>query len=77
MPTQTAQARINGLNIQYAVSGAATAPPVLLHHPLAPNLAVWDEFAEVPGTSDMPQVEDPARFAAEVLPFFAKHEPMS
>ena len=38
------QARINGLNINYAVSGAETAPPVLLHHPLATNLTVWDEL---------------------------------
>ena len=33
------------------------------------------EFAEVAGTSHMLQVEEPARFAAEVLPFFAKHGP--
>ena len=44
MPAQTQQAKINGLNITYAVSGAAKAPPVLLHHPLATDLTIWDEL---------------------------------
>lgn len=38
------QAKINGISINYAVSGADTAPPVLLHHPLATNLSVWDDL---------------------------------
>ena len=33
------------------------------------------EYAEVPGTSHMLQVEEPAKFHAEVLPFLAKHGP--
>ena len=38
------QARINGIMMNYAVSGRETAPPVVLHHPLATNLSIWDEL---------------------------------
>lgn len=37
-------AKINGLNMNYTVSGSQTAPPVVLHHPLATNLTIWDEL---------------------------------
>jgi 3-oxoadipate enol-lactonase len=39
------QARINGIELHYVTSGSAEAPPVLLHHPLATNLSIWDELA--------------------------------
>ncbi|MFM2422854.1 MAG: 3-oxoadipate enol-lactonase, partial [Pseudomonadota bacterium] len=35
-------ARINGIDLVYAVSGAPTAPSVVLHHPLATRLDYWD-----------------------------------
>ena len=40
------QATINGFRVNYAVEGpgAAAAPPVILHHPLATDLAIWDEL---------------------------------
>ena len=38
------QAKINGITMNYAVSGKDSAPPVLLHHPLATNLTIWDEL---------------------------------
>lgn len=39
------QADINGISMHYRVDGAAGAPPVVLHHPLAANLTIWDELA--------------------------------
>ena len=36
-------AKINGINMNYETSGPATAPAVVLHHPLATNLSFWDE----------------------------------
>lgn len=36
------RATINGIGINYEVSGRADAPPVVLHHPLATNLSTWD-----------------------------------
>ena len=36
-------AKINGIAIRYEVQGAASAPAVVLHHPLATNLTFWDE----------------------------------
>lgn len=39
------KARINGIDIEYAVDGPASAPPVVLHHPLATDLTIWDELA--------------------------------
>ncbi|HXF53672.1 MAG TPA: alpha/beta fold hydrolase [Hyphomicrobiaceae bacterium] len=38
------RARVNGIDLHYVVSGRADAPPVLLHHPLATNLTIWDEL---------------------------------
>lgn len=38
-------AKINGIMINYVVSGSEAAPPVVLHHPLATNLSIWDELA--------------------------------
>jgi 3-oxoadipate enol-lactonase len=37
------RATINGIAMDYAVSGAAAAPAVVLHHPLATDLTFWDE----------------------------------
>lgn len=34
----------NGISINVAVEGDAAAPPVVLHHPLATNLTIWDEL---------------------------------
>lgn len=36
------RATINGIAMNYAVSGRTDAPPVVLHHPLATNLTTWD-----------------------------------
>jgi 3-oxoadipate enol-lactonase len=38
------QARINGIAMNYQVEGADQATPVILHHPLATNLTIWDEL---------------------------------
>jgi 3-oxoadipate enol-lactonase len=38
------RARINDIEMNYVVSGKAGAPPVVLHHPLATELSVWDEL---------------------------------
>ena len=38
------RARINDIDMNYAVSGKADAPPVVLHHPLATELSIWDEL---------------------------------
>lgn len=38
------RARINDIDMHYAVSGKDTAPPVVLHHPLATELSIWDEL---------------------------------
>ena len=38
------QASINGIRMNYDVSGAESAPVVVLHHPLATNLTIWDEL---------------------------------
>ena len=37
------RAKINGLDMAYDVRGAADAPVVVLHHPLATNMSFWDE----------------------------------
>ncbi len=34
--------KINGIEMNYEVSGRADAPAVVLHHPLATNLSTWD-----------------------------------
>lgn len=39
------RATINGIEMNYEVSGRADAPPVILHHPLATNLATWDALS--------------------------------
>lgn len=36
------RARVNGIVMNYEVSGRDDAAPVVLHHPLATNLASWD-----------------------------------
>ena len=41
------QASINGIRMTYDVSGAEGAPVVVLHHPLATNLTIWDEITPV------------------------------
>ncbi|CAN0222793.1 unnamed protein product, partial [Phaeothamnion confervicola] len=38
------RARVKDIDMNYVVSGKHTAPPVLLHHPLATELSVWDEL---------------------------------
>lgn len=38
------KAKVNGIWINYQVSGPAGGPAVVLHHPLGTNLAVWDEL---------------------------------
>ncbi len=38
------QARINGIALNYAVSGPDRAPAVVLHHPLATDLSFWAEL---------------------------------
>lgn len=39
------KARINGIDIAYMLDGPQGAPPVVLHHPLATDLTIWDELA--------------------------------
>ena len=41
------QASINGIRMTYDVAGAERAPVVVLHHPLATNLSIWDEITPV------------------------------
>jgi 3-oxoadipate enol-lactonase len=41
------QAKINGIGMTYDVAGSERAPVVVLHHPLATNLSIWDEIAPV------------------------------
>jgi len=38
------QASINGIRMNYQVDGPDSAPTVVLHHPLATNLTIWDEL---------------------------------
>lgn len=40
-------AKVNGISMHYRVDGAAEAPPVVLHHPLAANLSIWDEVSDL------------------------------
>ena len=35
----------NGIDIKVVIEGPETAPPVVLHHPLATNLTIWDDLA--------------------------------
>lgn len=39
------QATINGFRMNFAVEGPEAAPAVVLHHPLATDLSIWDELA--------------------------------
>jgi 3-oxoadipate enol-lactonase len=38
------QATINGFRMNFAVEGPEAAPAVVLHHPLATDLTIWDEL---------------------------------
>lgn len=38
------RARINDIDMTYEVLGREGAPPVVLHHPLATELSIWDEL---------------------------------
>ncbi len=38
------RARINGFEMNYEISGKETAPPIVLHHPLATDLTIWNEL---------------------------------
>lgn len=38
------KAKVNGISINYELTGKADGPPVVLHHPLATNLSMWDEL---------------------------------
>lgn len=38
------QATINGIRMNFEVSGKDSGQPVVLHHPLAANLTFWDEL---------------------------------
>ncbi len=40
------RARINGIEINFEISGTADTSAVLLHHPLASDLTVWDSLTE-------------------------------
>lgn len=39
------RASVNGIMLNFEVSGRAGAPAVVLHHPIANNLSTWDELA--------------------------------
>jgi 3-oxoadipate enol-lactonase len=41
------KAKVNGISMNYRVDGAPKAPPIVLHHPLAGNLSIWDEMSEL------------------------------
>ena len=38
------RATINGIRMNYDVSGPEKAPVAVLHHPLTTNLSIWDEI---------------------------------
>lgn len=40
------KAKVNGININFELSGSNDGPTVVLHHPLATNLTSWDELTE-------------------------------
>ena len=42
------KANVNGIAINYELSGPAGAPAVVLHHPLATNFSSWDELTAAP-----------------------------
>jgi 3-oxoadipate enol-lactonase len=39
------QATINSFRMNFAVEGPETAPAVVLHHPLATDLSIWDQLS--------------------------------
>jgi 3-oxoadipate enol-lactonase len=39
------RAGVNGIMLNFEVSGRAGAPAIVLHHPIANNLSTWDELA--------------------------------
>ncbi len=41
------QATVNGFGVNFAVEGPDAAPAVVLHHPLATDLTIWDELTAV------------------------------
>src|SRR6185503_202590 len=41
------QATINGIRMNYELAGSDKAPVIVLHHPLATNLTIWDEITPV------------------------------
>src|SRR5436190_1833343 len=41
------QATSNGIRMNYEVAGSDQAPVIVLHHPLATNLTIWDEITPV------------------------------
>lgn len=43
------KATIGDITVNYDISGASDAPPVILHHPLATNLSIWDELTAALG----------------------------
>ncbi len=40
------RAQINGIDMNYEISGKESGPPVVLHHPLATELSIWDELTD-------------------------------
>jgi 3-oxoadipate enol-lactonase len=38
------KAEINGITLNYDVAGSSDVPTVVLHHPLATDLTIWDEL---------------------------------
>ena len=38
------KAKVNGINLNFELSGNSSGPAVVLHHPLATNLSSWDEL---------------------------------
>lgn len=38
------KANVNGISMNFEIAGAETAAPIVLHHPLAGNLSIWDEM---------------------------------
>jgi 3-oxoadipate enol-lactonase len=41
------RAHINGITMHFVITGPDSAPPVVLHHPLATDLSFWDELTGV------------------------------
>ena len=56
------------MTIEVKICGLKTPAMMQVMHKEIPG----SEYAEVPGTAHMLQVEEPEKFHAEVLPFFAR-----